>query len=191
MKLNKKKTKSNISLKFNLLSLYTYRISKCTVLSITPYHVFYITYHVPFLCCHINDFDHKFTKIPPWNVMTFSIIVGTVTRNGEMPSIQSSHLPEAHVADNPGPYFSTEGLWRPDYPHTLAYAIASAICVCMYVFMKVIYRDGPLDLMTMHNKFCTFDTAPLMTLFERSCIDLEQFNRRTLFILGSFRSFDL
>lgn len=42
--------------------------------------------------------------------MTFSMVVGTVTRNGEMPLIQSSHLPEAYAYDDPGPYLSAEGL---------------------------------------------------------------------------------
>lgn len=70
--------------------------------------------------------------------------VGTVTRNGEMPLIQSSHLPEAYAYDHPGPYFSSEGLWRPAYPHNVAYAIANAVRV--HTPMKVISRDGLFDI---------------------------------------------
>lgn len=46
--------------------------------------------------------------------------------NREMSLIQSSHLSEAHAYDSDF-YFSTEGLWRPDYLHILTYAIVSVI----------------------------------------------------------------
>lgn len=60
--------------------------------------------------------------------------------------IQSSHLPEAHAYDDSGFYFSTEGLWRPDYLHILTYAIVSIIYLCI---IKIIH----CDLIFLHKKF--------------------------------------